>query len=67
MPRIRITQILAALGVLLDVMVRVVTRNLLGPAYIDILPALLIGYCLGRRPTISSSKQNQKSKWIRLS
>ncbi|HYW00674.1 MAG TPA: hypothetical protein VE862_04335 [Candidatus Acidoferrum sp.] len=66
MPRIRITQILAILGVLLDIVVRIVTQNFFGPSYVDIPAALIVGYYFGKRPRISRSQQ-EKSKWVRLS
>ena len=67
MPRIRITQILAILGILFDLLVRIVTGNFFGPNYADILAALLVGYYFGKRPRISRSDQEKKSKWVRLS
>ena len=65
-PQVRVSQVLAITGVVLDVLWRLVTWNPLGPAYVDILAALLIGYYLGKRPRGPKSEK-QKSSWIRLS
>ncbi len=66
-PRIRVTQILAVIGIIIDLVWRVATRNLLHPDFVDILPALLFGFYLGKRPKVSKSDDDKKSKWIRLS
>jgi len=52
---------------LFDLLVRIVTGNFFGPNYADILAALLVGYYFGKRPRISRSDQEKKSKWVRLS
>jgi hypothetical protein len=67
LPRIRITQILAVLGLMVDVVWRVAVRNYLAPSFVDILAALLVGFYLGRRPKAAKTDGDKKSKWIRLS
>lgn len=66
-PKIRISQIIAILGFLGDIVWRFATGNLFHPSSVDIPAALLIGFFLGRRPSASRPKQTRKSKWIRLS
>lgn len=66
-PRIRISQILAAAGIIVDVAWRIAARNFFGPLYIDIIAGVLFGYYLGKRPRGGSSEQGKKSKWTRLS
>jgi hypothetical protein len=66
-PRVRVTQILAVLGIVVDIGWRVATRNLTHPSFIDVPVALLIGYYFGKRPKEQRSEQEKKSKWIRLS
>ena len=66
-PRVRTSQVLAALGIIVDLVWRIITRNFLQPAFIDIPAALLVGYYLGKRPSSPKSNQAKKSKWIRLS
>jgi hypothetical protein len=66
-PKIRITQILAILGILLDLAWRLVSRNLWHPSFIDIPTALLVGFYLGKRPRTVKSDQEKRSRWIRLS
>jgi hypothetical protein len=66
-PRIRITQILAVLGVLLDIGWRIVTRNFAHPSFIDLPAALLVGFYLGKKPKSQRTEQERKSKWTRLS
>ncbi len=66
-PRVRITQILAALGILVDVVWRIASRNLIHPSFIDVPAALLVGYYLGKRPKQGRTDQEKKSRWIRLS
>jgi len=65
-PRIRITQILAVLGVLLDIVWRILSRNFTHPSFVDIVAALLVGFYLGKRPKSPRTDQ-KKSKWTRLS
>jgi len=65
-PRVRVTQILAVLGILLDIGWRVVSHNFTGPSFIDIPAALLIGYYFGKRPKVQKTGQ-EKAKWVRLS
>lgn len=66
-PRVRISQILVALGILVDLVWRIVTRNFLQPSFVDILAALLIGFYFGKRPSSPKSDRAKKSRWIRLS
>ena len=66
-PRIRVTQILASLGILIDVIWRIVTRNFVTPIFLDIAAALLFGFYLGKRPQQTKTKDSKKSRWIRLS
>ena len=48
-PQVRVSQIMAAIGVIVDVLWRVLTRNYFHPSFVDIVPAVLIGYYMGRR------------------
>jgi len=66
-PKIRITQILAILGILLDVVWRLASHNFVHPSFIDIPAALLVGFYLGKRPKVARMDEDKKSKWIRLS
>lgn len=66
-PKIRITQILAVLGILVDLAWRVASRNFVHPSFIDIPAALLVGLYLGKRPRAVRTDQEKKSRWIRLS
>jgi hypothetical protein len=66
-PRVRISKILAALSVFVDLVWRIATCNFLQPSFIDIPAALLNGFYLGRRPPAPKSDQAKKSKWMRLS
>jgi hypothetical protein len=66
-PRVRFTQILAALGLLLDLAWRIANRNFVHPSFIDIPAALLVGFYLGKRPKVARTDQEKKSRWIRLS
>jgi hypothetical protein len=66
-PKIRISQILAILGILMDLIWRLVSRNLSHPSFIDIPAALLVGFYLGKRPRMVKADQEKKSRWIRLS
>ena len=66
-PRIRITKILAVLGILLDVGWRIASRNLTHPSFFDILAALLVGFYFGKKPKSPRAEQEKKSKWTRLS
>ena len=66
-PRIRITQILAVLGVLLDIVWRIVSRNFTHPSFVDVLAALLVGFYFGRKPKSPRTDREKKSKWTRLS
>ena len=66
-PKIRITQILAILGILMDLVWRLASHNFLHPSFIDIPVALLVGFYLGKRPKLARTDEDKKSKWIRLS
>jgi len=66
-PRVRVSQILAVLGVLLDIGWRVVSHNFTHPSFVDIPASLLIGYYFGKRPKGQREGSEKKSKWIRLS
>lgn len=66
-PKIRITQILAVLGILMDLAWRVASRNLAHASFVDIAAALLVGFYFGRRPRGPRLDQEKKSRWIRLS
>jgi hypothetical protein len=63
----RISQILAILGILLDIAWRLVTWNLFHPSFVDLPAAHLVGFYLGKRPQTSKPDDGKKSKWIRLS
>ncbi len=67
LPRVRVSQILAVAGILLDLLWRLITGNFFNPSYVDILAALLVGYYLGKRPRIIKSDNDKKSNWTRLS
>ena len=66
-PSVRISKILAILGIIVDVVWRIVSHNFFHPSFIDALAALLVGYYLGKRPKTARSERDKKSKWIRLS
>jgi len=66
-PSVRISQVLAVLGIVLDVAWRIVSHNFTHPSFIDIPVALLVGYYIGKKPSIARSDRDKKSKWIRLS
>ena len=66
-PKIRITQILAVLGIVVDLLWRVWSGNLIHSSFVDIIAALLVGLYLGKRPKTVRSGENEKSRWIRLS
>jgi len=66
-PKVRITQILAALGILFDLVWRFSNGNFLHPSFIDIPAALLVGFYLGKRPKSGKTGEEKKSRWIRLS
>jgi hypothetical protein len=66
-PSVRISKLLAILGIFVDVIWRIASRNFTHPSFIDVLPAILIGYYLGKRPKVAKSERDKKSKWIRLS
>ena len=66
-PRIRTTQILAGLGILLDIFWRIVSHNFTHPSFIDIPAALLIGFYLGKKPKSTKTDSEKRSKWTRLS
>ena len=65
-PRVRASQILAVVGVIVDVAWRIISRNFVHPSFIDLLAGLLVGYYLGKRPRVPGSDR-EKSGWIRLS
>lgn len=66
-PKVRVTQILMALGILVDLVWRVANRNFFHPSFIDIPAALLIGFYLGKRPKKDRVDDEKKSKWTRIS
>ena len=66
-PSVRVSKILAILGIIVDVVWRLVSRNLTHPSFVDIAAALLVGYYFGKRPKTPKSDSEKKSKWIRLS
>ena len=66
-PQVRVSQIAAVLGIILDILWRVVTRNYFHPSFVDVIPAALIGYYIGKRPKNPKPDKNEKSKWTRLS
>jgi len=66
-PQVRISQIAAAIGLVLDVSWRIATKNYLHPSFVDIIPAALIGYYIGKRPKSARPDKDKKSKWTRLS
>ena len=66
-PSVRISQILAILGIVVDIAWRIVSRNFAHPSFVDIPVALLVGYYVGKRPKVPKSDRDKKSKWIRLS
>ncbi len=66
-PRIRISQILAVLGILVDLVWRVASGNFSHPSFVDIPVAILVGFYLGKRPKTAKKDENRKSKWVRLS
>ena len=65
-PKIRITQILAFLAILVDLVWRLASRNFVHPSFVDIPTALQVGFYLGKRPR-SLKTDEKKSRWIRLS
>ncbi len=66
-PRVRITQILAILGLVLDLGWRLASWNFVHSSFVDIPAALLIGLYLGKRPKTVRTDKEKKSRWIRLS
>jgi hypothetical protein len=66
-PKIRVTQILMVLGILVDLAWRVASRNFTHPSFIDIPTSLLIGFYLGKRPKQVRADEGKKSKWTRIS
>ena len=66
-PKVRITQILAVVGILVDLGWRVASGNFVHPSFVDIPAALLIGLDLGKRPKATKKPEEKKSRWIRLS
>jgi sugar phosphate permease len=66
-PKIRITQIIAALGIVVDLVWRIWSGNFIHPSFVDVIAALLVGFYLGKRPKTVRSDENEKSRWIRLS
>jgi hypothetical protein len=66
-PRVRITQIIAVIGLVADILWRVATRNLFQPTFVDIPAAVLVGFYLGKRPRTIKRDESKKSKWVRLS
>jgi len=66
-PNVRVSQVLAVLGIVVDVAWRIISRNFTHPSFIDIPAALLVGYYAGKKPHVPKSDRDKKSKWIRLS
>lgn len=66
-PSVRVSQVLAVVGIIVDVAWRVASRNFTHPSFVDVLPALLIGYYAGKRPRVPRSGREKKARWIRLS
>jgi len=66
-PSVRISKVLATLGIIVDIAWRLLSRNFTHPSFVDILAALLVGYYIGKRPKSPKSGGDKKSKWIRLS
>jgi hypothetical protein len=66
-PSVRVSQVLAILGIFVDIAWRIASRNFTHPSFIDVPAALLIGYYIGKRPRVPKSERDKKSKWIRLS
>ena len=66
-PRVRVSQILAVLGILLDIVWRVVSHNFTHPSFVDVPAALLVGYYVGKRPKAQRTDSEKKSKWTRIS
>ena len=66
-PQVRVSQIAAVIGIILDILWRIATRNYFHPSFVDVIPAALIGYYMGKRPKNPKSEKNEKSKWTRLS
>jgi membrane associated rhomboid family serine protease len=66
-PKIRITQILAVLAILVDLAWRVASHNLTHASFVDIAAALFVGFYFGKRPKTPALNQEKKSRWIRLS
>ncbi len=66
-PRIRVTQILMLLGILVDLVWRVATRNFAHPSFVDIPATRLVGFYFGKRPKKAKADEGKKSKWIRIS
>jgi hypothetical protein len=66
-PSVRVSQIFAILGILVDIAWRIASRNFTHPSFIDVPVALLVGYYVGKRPKVPKSERDKKSKWVRLS
>jgi steroid 5-alpha reductase family enzyme len=66
-PSVRVSQLLAILGVIVDITWWAVSRNFMHASFIDIPAAILVGYYAGKRPKTAKSDREKKSKWIRLS
>jgi hypothetical protein len=66
-PSVRVSQLLAILGLVVDLAWRVVSRNFTHPSFIDIPASLLVGYYVGKKPTLPKADRDKKSGWIRLS
>ena len=69
-PKVRVTQILMALGIVVDLAWRAATHNFLHSSFIDIPAALLVGFYLGKRPKgakEAKGHEEKKSRWIRIS
>ncbi|HUK27768.1 MAG TPA: hypothetical protein VLV31_05030 [Candidatus Acidoferrales bacterium] len=50
------------MGIVVDLAWRVLSRNFFQPSFVDILPALLIGFYLGKKPKSTKPDQDKKSK-----
>jgi len=66
-PSIRVSKIVAILGIIVDLAWRIASHNLTHPSFIDIPAALLVGYYFGKRPKAARTERDKKSRWIRLS
>jgi len=66
-PRIRISQVIAVLAVLIDFGWRFAMRNFIHPSFIDIPAGSWLASTSENGPKKSGPMKTKKSKWIRLS